>query len=131
VLHTFGASGGDGAYYVFVAGLTCYAGQALTGQVYKFAHGGQTPITMLAEKYVAIGCAVDPDTGDLAASNAYSSVSGDGSVAVFEKASGKPTTPNYIYRVTVAASRRSLERRRSTGYFTDRRAAIFGLTAHM
>jgi hypothetical protein len=82
--------------------LICYAGQALTGQVYKFAHGGQTPITTLAEKYAAIGCAVDPDTGDLAASNAYSSVSGHGTVAVFEKASGKPKTPNYIYRVTVA-----------------------------
>lgn len=60
------------------------------GQVYEFARGGQTPIATLAEKYAAIGCAVDPETGDLAASNLSSSVSGHGSVAVFEKARGKP-----------------------------------------
>jgi hypothetical protein len=80
----------DNAGDVFVAGFIYYAGQALTGQIYEFAHGGQTPIATLAEKYAAIGCAVDPETGDLAASNAYSSVSGHGSVAIFEKASGKP-----------------------------------------
>lgn len=80
----------DNAGDVFVAGFIYYAGQALTGQVYEFTHGGQTPIATLAEKYAATGCAVDPETGDLAASNAHSSVFGHGSVAVFEKARGKP-----------------------------------------
>lgn len=80
----------DNAGDVYVAGFIYYAGQSLSGQVYEFAHGGQTPIATLAEKYGATGCAVDPETGDLAASNVHSSVSGHGSVAVFEKARGKP-----------------------------------------
>lgn len=81
----------DNAGDVFVAGFIYYAGNALTGQVYEFEHGAQTPIATLAEKYPAIGCAVDPETGDLAASNAYSSVPKHGSVAIFAKARGKPT----------------------------------------
>jgi hypothetical protein len=80
----------DNAGDVYVAGLIYYAGQSLSGQVYEFEHGGQTPIATLSEKYGATGCAVDPETGDLAASNVRSSVSGHGSVAVFKKARGKP-----------------------------------------
>jgi hypothetical protein len=38
----------------------------------------------------AVPLTPDPETGDLAASNAHSSVYGHGSVAVFEKARGKP-----------------------------------------
>jgi hypothetical protein len=92
VSHHFAPEGlcTDKAGDVFVAGFIYYAGQRLSGQVYEFAHGAQTPIATLTEKYPGYGCAVDPETGDLAVSNLYSSISGHGSVAVFEKATGKP-----------------------------------------
>jgi hypothetical protein len=51
--------------------------------IYEYAHGGTTPIAMLEDPGPAAGCAIDPTTGNLAAS-------GDG-VAVFQHAAGDPT----------------------------------------
>jgi len=51
--------------------------------IYEYAHGGTSPIATLNDPKTALGCAVDPTTGDLAAS-------GDG-VAIFKNASGNPT----------------------------------------
>ncbi|MFY9738688.1 MAG: hypothetical protein WAK11_06500, partial [Candidatus Cybelea sp.] len=51
--------------------------------IYEYAHGGTSPIAVLSDPDVAWGCAIDPTTGDLAAS-------GNG-VAVYENASGSPT----------------------------------------
>jgi hypothetical protein len=75
---------------IFVAGYLYIDGGARSGQVYEFAHGGQTPIATLSEKYPGYGCAVDPSTGDLAETSPYSSVAGHGSVAIFTKGRGKP-----------------------------------------
>lgn len=51
--------------------------------IYEYAHGGTSPIATLSDPSVAHGCAIDPTTGNLAAS-------GDG-VAIFSHASGTPT----------------------------------------
>jgi hypothetical protein len=51
--------------------------------IYEYAHGGTSPIATLSDPNVAFGCAVDPKTGNLAAS-------GDG-VAIYQHATGNPT----------------------------------------
>ena len=51
--------------------------------IYEYAHGGTTPIATLSDPSVALGCAVDPTTGHLAASG--------GGVAIFDHAAGSPT----------------------------------------
>jgi DNA-binding beta-propeller fold protein YncE len=59
--------------------------------ILEYAHGGTTPIATLADpSEYPEGCSVDAKTGNLAVTNFYSS-SGDGSVAVYTKASGSPT----------------------------------------
>lgn len=50
--------------------------------IYEYAHGGTAPINTLSDPNVAFGCAVNPKTGDLAASGA--------GVAVYKRASGDP-----------------------------------------
>ncbi len=50
--------------------------------IYEYAHGGTSPVATLSDPVAAFGCAVDPTTGNLAAS-------GDG-VAIFKDASGSP-----------------------------------------
>jgi hypothetical protein len=72
----------DSAGDVFIV---AYANQSMSSStIYEYAHGGTTPIATLSDPDVAVGCAVDPTTGNLAAS-------GDG-VAIFKNASGNPTT---------------------------------------
>ena len=51
--------------------------------IYEYAHGGTSPIAALSDPNVAFGCAVDPTTGNLAAS-------GNG-VAIYQDARGNPT----------------------------------------
>jgi hypothetical protein len=71
----------DSAGDVFIV---AYANQSMTSStIYEYAHGGTKPIATLSDPGVAIGCAVDPTTGDLAAT-------GHG-VAIFKNASGNPT----------------------------------------
>jgi hypothetical protein len=54
-----------------------------TGTIYEYAHGGTTPIAVLSDPEVALGCAIDPTTGNLAVSG--------GGVAIYQHASGNPT----------------------------------------
>jgi hypothetical protein len=54
--------------------------------IYEYAHGDTTPIATLTDPQLANGCAVDPDTGNLA-------VSGNG-VAIYKNASGNPQMYN-------------------------------------
>jgi hypothetical protein len=71
----------DSAGDVFVV---AYANTSMNSTtIYEFAHGGTSPIAMLSDPVVAFGCAVDPTTGNLAAS-------GDG-VAIYQRAKGNPT----------------------------------------
>jgi hypothetical protein len=51
--------------------------------IYEYAHGGTSPIATLSDPNVAFGCAVDPTTGNLAASGA--------GVAIYQGARGNPT----------------------------------------
>jgi len=66
--------------------VTDYYGESVT----KYAHGSIKAGTTLDTGGPAIGCSVSPD-GDLAVSN-YGLFSHAGSVVVFTKASGKPTS---------------------------------------
>jgi hypothetical protein len=56
----------------------------------EFAHGGTTPIVTLQDPYAALGCAVDPKTGDLA-------VASGRALAIYADARGTPA----IYSSTV------------------------------
>jgi hypothetical protein len=71
----------DSAGDVFIV---AYANQSMSSStIYEYAHGGTTPIATLSDPDVAVGCAFDPATGNLAAT-------GNG-VAIFKNASGNPT----------------------------------------
>ena len=71
----------DSAGNVFIV---TYSNESMNSStIYEYAHGGTTPIATLSDPKTALGCAVDPTTGNLAAS-------GDG-VAIFKNASGNPT----------------------------------------
>lgn len=65
-----------------------------SGTIYEYAHGGTSPIEVLADPGEPNGCAVDPKTGDLAVanprdeSNPYYSYRGD--LAVYTQAQGSP-----------------------------------------
>jgi hypothetical protein len=71
----------DSAGDVFIVAYT--NGSMTSSTIYEYAHGGTSPIATLNDPKTALGCAVDPTTGNLA-------VSGDG-VAIFKNASGNPT----------------------------------------
>jgi hypothetical protein len=62
--------------------------------LYKFAHGGQTPIATLSDgNYYPRGCSVDPTTGNLAVTNNNEpNCYNGGNVAIYRGASGSPTT---------------------------------------
>jgi len=75
-----------------------------TGEIWEFKHGGTTPINKLKDSYRAMGCSIDPLTGDLAVANfeKASSYNTRGNIAIFEHGSGKPkflvdpTIKNYV-----------------------------------
>jgi len=57
-------------------------------RILEYKHGGTKPIAALQDPYkAAVGCAVDPKTGDLAVANYYGST-----VLVYPHGRGKPTT---------------------------------------
>src|SRR5579883_651707 len=62
--------------------------------IYEYAHGGSVPIAVLSDPGYAVGCAVDPASGNLAVanpddtSNPYYHDQGD--VAVYARAQGQP-----------------------------------------
>ena len=70
---------------------------AESGYLTEYAHGGSEPIATLEDPGSPIGCSVDRNTGDLAATN-YT-----GDVAIYKNAQGSPATysdpdiPNYFY----------------------------------
>lgn len=62
------------------------------GQIWEYAHGAKSPKNILADSgYYPIGCSVDPATGNLAVTNEIATSGGNGNVAVYANASGKPT----------------------------------------
>ncbi len=71
----------DAAGDVFVVAYTAPSMKSST--IYEYAHGGTSPIATLSDPNVAVSCAVDPGTGNLA-------VAGNG-VAVYQHATGNPT----------------------------------------
>jgi hypothetical protein len=63
-----------------------------TSQIFKYAHGGKSPIATLSDpKQNPVDCAIDPVTGNLAVTNLSSIEGGSGSVAIYRKAKGKRT----------------------------------------
>ena len=60
--------------------------------IYEYAHGGVSPVATLNDPGVGISCSVDPTTGNLAVGNSSNPYyKGQGSVAVFSSAQGRPT----------------------------------------
>ena len=70
----------DAAGDVFIVAYSDSSKKAST--IYEYAHGGTAPIATLSDPTVAFGCAIDPATGNLAASG--------GGVAIFTHATGTP-----------------------------------------
>lgn len=67
--------------------------------IFEYAHGGTSPIATLNDPgYSPAGCSVDPTTGNLAVTNVSTKSSGQGNVAIYKLAKGKPkayyTDPN-------------------------------------
>jgi hypothetical protein len=60
--------------------------------IYEYAHAGTQPINTLADSGLAIGCAVDPTTGNLAVTNQSAPGSQAGNIAIYPDAQGMPTT---------------------------------------
>lgn len=58
--------------------------------IYEYAHGGTSPLATLSDPGWALGCAVDPTTGDLAVANASTAGGGSGDVAIYQNARGNP-----------------------------------------
>jgi hypothetical protein len=73
--------------------VTTIVSNSATSYVYEYAHGGSQPIATLPNPGEGNGCAVDPSTGNLAVTNWSSgSESGVGDVAIYQNASGTPST---------------------------------------
>ncbi|HYL26556.1 MAG TPA: hypothetical protein VEW74_01910 [Candidatus Nitrosotalea sp.] len=65
-LNTYGSGEcTDAAGNIFITTFNQYGAST----IYEFAHGGTTPIATLADQGQALGCAVDPTTGNLAVTN--------------------------------------------------------------
>lgn len=70
-----------------------YVADGGSDQVFKYAHGGTTPIATLSDpNELPASCAVDPSTGNLAVSNLLSASQFEiGSIAVYPSGSTTPT----------------------------------------
>lgn len=83
----------DAAGDVFITAYSSYSFSSST--IYEYAHGGTTPIATLDDPGAALGCAVDPTTGNLAAANVFDNSNPYnhefGSMAVYTEAQGTPT----------------------------------------
>lgn len=61
-------------------------------QILEYAHGGTSPIATLSDPgYYPRGCSVDPTTGNLAVVNIISTSFGQGNIAIYKDAKGKPS----------------------------------------
>ena len=85
----------------------------LAADVVEYKHGGTSPKATLSDPNVyPVGCSVDPMTGNLAVTNIFTTSGGQGSVAVYAGAAGRPrctrtrisTTPISAATITVAIS---------------------------
>ena len=87
-----GAECTDPSGDVFVTS-TMYSGYGST--IYEYAHGGATPIASLSDPGQAFGCAVDPQSGNLAVTNrgGFTNPNGtsQGDLAVYVAGGGSPT----------------------------------------
>jgi hypothetical protein len=99
---TGACSDAKGNVFIISPNVLTYAGSV----IYEYAHGGSTPIATLSESGEAVGCAVDPTTGNVAVANGgdVSNPYGKdwGSIAIFQQATGAPTmyyssTAQYFY----------------------------------
>ena len=72
----------DSAGDVFIVAFSNTSSSS-SSTIYEYAHGGTSPIATLSDPNVAFGCALDPTTGNLAASG--------GGVAIYQHATGNPT----------------------------------------
>jgi NHL repeat len=70
-----------------------YVADGGSGQVFKYAHGGTTPMAILSDSgEVPASCAVDPSTGNLAVANLLSTTQFEiGSISVYPAGSTTPT----------------------------------------
>ena len=102
----------DSAGNVFIV---TYANESMSSStIYQYAHGGTNTIATLSDPNTALGCAVDPTTGNLA-------VSGDG-VAIFKNASGSPTmyySSEYRFAYCSYADRGNLYLTAANGQYAD------------
>ncbi|MBV9233446.1 MAG: hypothetical protein JO030_05330 [Candidatus Eremiobacteraeota bacterium] len=63
----------------------------LNSQIVEYAHGGTTIIATLNDPgQASYGCAVDPESGDLAVANLETLSGGPGSVSIYKHAKGTP-----------------------------------------
>lgn len=87
-----GAECADPSGDIFVTS-TAYSGYGST--IYEYAHGGTTPIASLSDPGQAFGCAVDPQSGNLAVANRadFTNPNGtsQGDLALYVTARGAPT----------------------------------------
>lgn len=61
-------------------------------QILEYAHGGTSPIATLNDPgYYPRGCSIDPTTGNLAVANIASLSLGQGNIAIYKDAKGKPS----------------------------------------
>lgn len=60
--------------------------------ILEYAHGGTSPIATLKDNgYFPVGCAIDPTSGNLAVTNFSTTGSGQGNIAIYKGAKGRPT----------------------------------------
>lgn len=69
---------------VDAAGNVWIADTTFHGQMYKYAHGGTSPIATLSVRNYPMACSVDPKTGNLAVT------SGRRTLSIYPKARGRP-----------------------------------------
>jgi hypothetical protein len=67
-------------------------------QIFEYQHGQRKPIkTLTNPKYVPYGCSVSPATGDLAVANNAKVGGGNGGIAIYRGATGRPKIyPNVL-----------------------------------
>lgn len=75
--------------------ITNFGTKYQTGYAVEYAHGGSVPLKELQVYDPAIGCSVDPTSGNLAVNSPYGS--GGALMFIFPKASGQPTKYHSYY----------------------------------
>jgi hypothetical protein len=71
------------------------------GGLVEYAHGGTEPKKTLGDSYGPNDCAIDPTTGNLAATNSAGPYHYEGSVSIYPGASGSPTIYDESFPSTI------------------------------